>query len=99
MHLVRLLRMCREILTNGSVTVKRPDASELLDIRNGAWSYERLSSWAAQQDAELDAVCDASPLPRAPDREALDALCTDVVERAIMRIYADARGVGCHPLT
>lgn len=88
MHLVRLMRMCREILQTGEVIVKRPDAAELLEIRNGAWSYERLSAWAQQQDAELDAVCDASPLPRSPDREALDALCVDVVTSASARIYA-----------
>lgn len=87
MHLVRLLRMCREILQAGEVIVKRPDAAELLEIRNGAWSYERLAAWASQQDAELDAICDASPLPRSPDRELLDALCVDVVERAATRIY------------
>ncbi|MGC4094496.1 MAG: nucleotidyltransferase domain-containing protein [Polyangiaceae bacterium] len=30
MHLVRLIRMCREILTTGQVRVRRPDAEELL---------------------------------------------------------------------
>lgn len=88
MHLVRLMRMCREILQAGTVIVKRPDAAELLEIRRGAWSYDQLSAWAAQQDAELDAVCAASPLPRIPDREALDALCTSTVERSLARIYA-----------
>lgn len=87
MHLVRLMRMCREILETGDVIVKRPDAAELLEIRAGAWSYERLASWAAQQDAELDALCATSPLPRAPDRASLDALCVNTVERALKRIY------------
>lgn len=42
MHLVRLLRTCYEILTTGELIVRRPDAKELLDIRNGAWTYEQL---------------------------------------------------------
>jgi len=78
-HLVRLLRMCREILATGDVLVKRPDAAELLAIRNGEWSYERLLGWATDQDAELDALALTSPLPRRPDRAALDALCQELV--------------------
>ena len=43
-HLVRLLRMGREIVETGSVHVWRGDrdADELLAIRAGAWSYDRL---------------------------------------------------------
>src|SRR6478736_4334230 len=46
MHLVRLLRMCREILETGQVRVKRADAAELLAIRNGAWTLEELVKYA-----------------------------------------------------
>mgnify|MGYP001607055563 CR=1 FL=1 len=42
MHLVRLMRMCKEILITCEVVVKRPDREELLAIRNGAWSYYKL---------------------------------------------------------
>jgi len=38
MHLVRLLRMGIEALRDGEILVKRHDAQELLDIRNGAWT-------------------------------------------------------------
>ncbi len=83
MHLVRLLRMCKEILTDGSVLVKRPDAEELLAIRNGAWSYDELVGWAEAQDAAMAPLYDASPLPHAPDRHKLDALCCDMVGEAL----------------
>lgn len=83
MHLVRLMRMCREILTTGEVVVKRPDAEELLAIRNGAWSYERLVEWAEREDAELEEVARTSPLPHAPDRARLDQLCQEIVETII----------------
>lgn len=78
MHLVRLLRMCREILTTGDVIVKRPDREELLAIRNGAWTYERLVAWAEEEDAALDALYRTSSLPNAPDRDALDRLCVEL---------------------
>mgnify|MGYP001579838355 CR=1 FL=1 len=74
MHLVRLMRMCREILTDGKVIVKRPDAEELLSIRNGAWDYDRLIEWAERQDADMTALLAFSPLPHSADREALDSL-------------------------
>jgi hypothetical protein len=49
-HLVRLLRMGYEILTEGKVLVKRPDAKELLDIRNGKWTYDELIAYAENMD-------------------------------------------------
>jgi len=84
-HLVRLMRMCREILTEGRVVVKRFDREELLAIRNGAWSYERVVTWAEEQYAELDALAAKSSLPYGPDRVALDELCQEIVEEELAR--------------
>lgn len=53
MHLVRLLRMGEEILRTGNVIVKRPDAEELLSIRNGAKTYEEIIKWAEKKDNEI----------------------------------------------
>lgn len=83
MHLVRLMHMAREILEHGKVIVKRPDREELLAIRGGAWSYDRLIEWAEGQDAALDDIYKSSPLPHAPDRAALDRLCISLVEEAL----------------
>lgn len=83
MHLVRLMRMCREILTTGQILVKRPDALELLEIRNGAWSYEQLIEWADTQDKELEAAYKNSTLPNSPNREELDNLCVQIVEEQL----------------
>jgi predicted nucleotidyltransferase len=79
MHLVRLLRMAHEILTAGQVIVKRPDAKELLGIRNGEWSYEKLVSYANELDNALDSVMEGSTLPASPDRERIDKLTRSVV--------------------
>ncbi len=72
MHLVRLLRMCREILEGKSVIVKRPDAEELLAIRAGIWSYDQLMEYATVQDTELQELAVKSTLPNAPDINAID---------------------------
>lgn len=80
-HVVRLLRMCREILTTGEVIVRRPDAEELLAIRAGAWSYEEVCAWAEREDAELAEL--PTTLPREVDRTALDALCVSMIEASL----------------
>lgn len=81
MHLVRLMRMCREILTSGEVLVKRPDAAELLAIRAGAWSYDRLMQWARDQDVEMNALYSKSTLSNTPDYAAINVLCCELIEQ------------------
>lgn len=58
MHLVRLLRMGKEILLTGEVRVNRTDidADELLDIRNGGYSYEEIVERAEVMCAEVDSI-------------------------------------------
>ncbi len=53
MHLVRLLRMGVEALRDEEIVVKRPDADELLAIRNGAWTYEEIVAYAEKMDEEV----------------------------------------------
>lgn len=80
LHLVRLYRMGKELLTTGKIIVKRPDAEELLEIRNGAWSYEYLVEWAKKQEEELNELYKTCKiLPRVPDHNKLDQLCSDIV--------------------
>lgn len=84
-HLVRLMRMCREILEGKGVRVRRPDAQELLDIRKGAWSYDELISWADSEEKALNALYKSSALPKAPDRKKLDAVVIEMTERALQK--------------
>ncbi len=83
LHLVRLLRMGREILSEGVVRVRRPDAEELLAIRHGAWTYERLVEWAAAEDKALGDLALVSKLPANPDRRMIDRLCQEIVYTAL----------------
>lgn len=78
-HLVRLLRMCEEILTHGKVIVRRPDAAELLAIRNGEFDYEWLIKWAEDMDNKLNTLYETSPLPYSADYKAIDELYREVV--------------------
>src|SRR5262249_54695719 len=83
MHLVRLLRMCREILPTGEVIVRRPDREELLAIKAGQWSYDELVAWAESEDKALDGLYSSSTLPPAPHRSELDRICVELVEASL----------------
>lgn len=83
MHLVRLLRMGREILEGHGVQVYRQDRAELLRIRAGAWSFKELSEWSRDALDNLGVSCAHSPLPPEPDLDALDKVCEHLVESAL----------------
>ena len=44
------------------------------------FALDRVNDAARRQDAELEEVYKTSPLPHAPDRVAIDALCVRIVE-------------------
>jgi len=69
MHLVRLYRMCSDLLRDGVYRVKRPDAEELLAIRNGAWTYDELIQYAEDQDKILNDLYETSSLRKEPERK------------------------------
>lgn len=79
-HLVRLIRMCKEILETGRVIVKRPDREELLFIRNGGWTYEQLIEYANTINRQLDEICAKSAIPDRPDMKFIDNLCMEIIE-------------------
>lgn len=79
MHLVRLLRMGIEALRDGELTVKRPDAEELLSIRNGAWTYEEVVAYAESMDKEVREVWyNKTELRKKPDLKFAGALLMEV---------------------
>jgi predicted nucleotidyltransferase len=80
LHLVRLSRTCKELLIEGVLRVRRPDAAELLSIRSGAWTYDHLVEWFAQQEIEIEEAAKTSTLPHSPDRNKIDKLCQEMVE-------------------
>jgi len=81
-HLVRLLRMGVEILETGKVNVDRTniDAEELKDIRNGAWSYDKVEEYAYDVDCRLDSIYKTSTLPKTVDSKKIDNLCIRAIE-------------------
>ena len=83
-HVVRLTRMCEELLTFGQLRVDRKgiDADELLAIRGGAWTYDMLEEFADDIDRRMDGLYGAPgcPLPREPDRKGIDRVCREIIQ-------------------
>lgn len=80
-HLVRLMRMGYEILTEGKVIVKRPDREEILAIKNGAWSYEKVMEFAADMQKKLDEAYPKTKLPKSVNFEKVNSLYHELFER------------------
>lgn len=78
-HLVRLVKCCREILETGKVHVKRPDAEELRAIRAGAWTYEKICEFAESEDKALTDVARNSKLPVAPDFASIQTMVYNTI--------------------
>jgi len=74
MHLVRLMRMGLEVLHTGELRVRREDAAELNEIRDGALDYDALLALAAQLQVGLEQATRASGLPDDVDYARVDAL-------------------------
>lgn len=83
LHLIRLLRMCEEVLLTGKVNVRREDAQELISIRQGAWTYEQVIQEASALNKRCDIAFGVSKLPPKPDRNKIDALSVRLIEQAI----------------
>jgi predicted nucleotidyltransferase len=79
-HCIRLLRMCKEFLFTGYMEVYRTrDAEELLDIKRGKWSLDEVKKHARELFEDIAAARDASPLPDAPDRDAVERLLINLI--------------------
>lgn len=78
MHLVRLLRMGYEALTEGVIKVKRPDARELLSIRGGAWTYEEVVEYAEHMNNEVEKAAKTTSLPKSVNMNRVATLVMNV---------------------
>ena len=72
-----------ELIRDGKVIVRRPDREELLDIRNGKVSYEKLVEMAEKLRGELNEALPNSPLPEEPNTKAAHALLIKLVKEKL----------------
>ena len=82
LHLLRLLRMGHEILTTGKVNVRRPDAEELLAVRNGIYTLDQLLEIVEDLKAKLDKVYEDKTyvVPFGPPKIEMSDFCVELHE-------------------
>lgn len=78
-HLIRLLRMGIEFLTEGTMHVERVDAPELLDIKRGAWSLDKVKAEAERLFQLSQEAYVRSTLPAEPDVARAECLCVEMI--------------------
>ena len=78
-HLIRLLRMGIEFLTEGTLHIERADAAELLDIKRGAWPLDKVKSEAERLFQLAQEAYVRSSLPPEPDRPRAERLCVEMI--------------------
>tara|TARA_R100001244_G_scaffold130839_2_gene103368 strand:+ start:54 stop:758 length:705 start_codon:yes stop_codon:yes gene_type:complete len=79
MHLLRLLRMGKEIVKDGDVLVRRPDAEYLIKVRMGEISLKEIFEESDQLLAEIDSWVSKSPLPEKPDNVRAEKIMVQLI--------------------
>ncbi|MDI6802932.1 MAG: nucleotidyltransferase domain-containing protein [Bacteroidota bacterium] len=78
-HLIRLLRQGIEFLRTGELLVERPDKDELIEIKTGKWSIQKIKSEAQKLFKEMEQAHKESSLPEKPDVAAIDKLVYSIL--------------------
>ena len=79
-HLIRILRLGIEFLTDGELHILRKDAQELLEIKAGEWSLEKVKAEAERLFALSESAFIHSKLPNKPDHEKISNLCVEIAK-------------------
>lgn len=82
-HLIRLLQMGIEFLTEGRLYVERKNASELLAIKDGAYTLEQVKEKAETLFTLAEEAYVQSSLPLSPENDLIEELCVNCLRDAL----------------
>lgn len=77
--LIMILRQGIEFLNEGTLYVRRKDAKQLLEIKDGEWSLEQIKKEAEYLFKRAEAAYDNCKLPNECNKEKIDELCVDIL--------------------
>ncbi|HEU4388797.1 MAG TPA: nucleotidyltransferase domain-containing protein [Blastocatellia bacterium] len=80
-HLIRLLRMGIEFLVEGELHVARADSEQLLSVKRGEWSLDRVKEEAERLFRLAEEAYVRSSLPPKPDAARAEVICTEIIRR------------------
>jgi predicted nucleotidyltransferase len=84
-HLVRLLRMGIEFLTEGELFVEREDATQLISIKKGEWTLEQVKKEAEKLFLLAQEAYVRSKLTDKPDYKKAEELLISMIEDSFWR--------------
>jgi uncharacterized protein len=82
MHVLRLLCECKELLTEGAITMPRPERDFLIRVRTGKYSMDKVIAFAQKLSAECEAATENSDLAEKIDRNEISRLLADSYREA-----------------
>jgi predicted nucleotidyltransferase len=82
MHVFRLLYECQELLSEGRITLPRPERDFLIRVRTGKYSLDKVIQMSKALFVECETVAAGSYLPERIDRRAVSEVIADCYQRA-----------------
>lgn len=84
-HCIRILRLGIEFLKTGQMQVDRTDIDreEILSIKDGAWSTDRVVREASILVEEAREAYESSNLPERPNFNAANKICQEIIEETL----------------
>ena len=83
MHTLRLLYECKELMSEGEISLPRPEKDFLIKVRTGKYAMEKVLAMAEKMIAECTKAAETSSLPERVDRRSVSLL----VARAYRRMW------------
>ena len=77
MHTLRLLYECKELMTEGRITLPRPERDFLIRVRTGKYSIDKVLGFANKLFVECEHAAKSSSLPDRVDRASVSQLVAD----------------------
>jgi predicted nucleotidyltransferase len=82
MHALRLLYECKEIVSEGTITLPRPERDFLIRVRTGKYTMDKVIATANSLFAECEEAAKSSSLPERVDRVAVSRLLAESYQKA-----------------
>jgi hypothetical protein len=96
-HLIRLLKMGIEFLTEGNLFVEREDAPQLISIKNGEWTLEQVKRESDKLFGLAQQAYINSKLKDKPDYEKAECLLMDIIRDYLSTRWKEkVEEVECH---
>jgi len=80
MNCIRLLEQGIELLDSANITMPRPNAKELVEIKMGKWDYKRITKTFDERLSYLDKIVHSSRLPDKPRYDDADKLLIRILK-------------------